>query len=211
MSRRGVFPLSPTLDSVGSLGASVECCARLDSVMTGSRVEPLASAPLADLRFALPTTPYIADGMDTTVSEAFDSAVGQLRDSGVSITQTPFDIFERLPQELERGGGFTAAESFHIHRRWIDTWSDVYDPRVLMRIRNGQYMSAADYLDLQWCRRDRMAEIDSLMMEYDALIMPTVSIVPPQFSDVVSENAYLTMNALVLKNTTIANLSGCVL
>src|SRR5487761_464401 len=52
----GVFPLSPTLDSVGSLANSVRCCAAVDAVLAAEPDTALSSIPLAALRLAVPVT-----------------------------------------------------------------------------------------------------------------------------------------------------------
>src|SRR3954467_15802808 len=54
----GVVPLSTSLDSIGPLANSVECCAIVDAVFAGDFLEgPIAipdAAPLAGLRFGIP-------------------------------------------------------------------------------------------------------------------------------------------------------------
>ncbi len=46
VSRQGVVPLAPSLDSVGPLANSASCCAALDRILTGSLGEDEAPAPL---------------------------------------------------------------------------------------------------------------------------------------------------------------------
>ena len=49
VSLKGVFPLAPSLDSVGPLAMTVSCCAALDSVLSGGSGEDEPSAALARL------------------------------------------------------------------------------------------------------------------------------------------------------------------
>ena len=81
----GVLPLAPSLDSVGPLAPSVACCAVIDAVLAGD--PPLAPvlASLQDLRLAVPTT-IVLDGMDATVSSAFDRALSLLARAGARIS-----------------------------------------------------------------------------------------------------------------------------
>src|SRR4030095_13423477 len=50
----GVVPLSTSLDSIGPIANSVECCAIIDAIFAGEPIAVPAAAPLAGLRFAVP-------------------------------------------------------------------------------------------------------------------------------------------------------------
>ena len=45
-------------------------------------------------------------------------------------------------------GGFAASEAWAWHRALVAEKAPGYDPRILARIRRGERMSAADYIDL---------------------------------------------------------------
>ena len=203
-SRDGVFPLSTTLDSVGPIAPTVDCCARLDAVMSGARPEPLTPSPIRGLRLAVPTT-YVQDGMDEHVAAAFDHALRRLRDAGAVVEEIEAAVLGDVPSLLE-GGGITAAESYHIHRGWLETRADHYDRRVRSRIERGGHMAAVDYLELLQRRQRIMARTDALLADYDALIMPTVPIVPPLLSELERDEDYARLNLLVLRNPTVGNL-----
>src|SRR5467141_1587470 len=59
----GAFPLSTSLDSIGPLAATVECCATLDAVLAGEPAGDLAPFPLAGLRMAVPQT-LVLEGVE---------------------------------------------------------------------------------------------------------------------------------------------------
>lgn len=42
----------------------------------------------------------------------------------------------------------TSAEAFSWHRQWMKDRADKYDPRVIVRIRPGETMTAANYIEL---------------------------------------------------------------
>src|SRR5262245_5191210 len=58
---RGAFPLSTSLDSIGPLVATVDCCAVLDAVLAGEPVSDLTPLPLGGLRLAAPQTMVLDD------------------------------------------------------------------------------------------------------------------------------------------------------
>jgi aspartyl-tRNA(Asn)/glutamyl-tRNA(Gln) amidotransferase subunit A len=205
---QGAFPLSTTLDSVGPLAATVECCAILDAVLAGEPVEDLAPFPLAGLRLAVPQT-VVLDDMEPAVARSFDSALAALRKAGARISDIPLREFAEL-REINAKGGFAAAQSYAIHRPLIARSEKLYDPKVLVRIVRGREQDAADYIDLVKARADFIARVRAITAPYDALMMPTVPVIPPRVSDLKADDVYRRINVLVLRNPSIANfLDGC--
>src|SRR5262249_57230569 len=80
----GVVPLSTSLDSIGPLANSVECCAIVDAIFAGESVAVPPSMPLAGLRLAVPMH-FVMDDLDPSVAKAFERAVRALGGVGVKI------------------------------------------------------------------------------------------------------------------------------
>jgi aspartyl-tRNA(Asn)/glutamyl-tRNA(Gln) amidotransferase subunit A len=205
---QGAFPLSTTLDSVGPLAASVECCAILDAVLAGEPVEDLAPFPLDGLRMAVPQTVAL-DDMEAAVARTFDAGLAALRKAGARISDIPLREFSEL-REINAKGGFAAAQSYAIHRPLIAKSEKLYDPKVLVRILRGREQDASHYIDLIKARADFIRRVRAITAPYDALVMPTVPVVPPRVSDLKADDVYRRTNVLVLRNPSIANfLNGC--
>src|ERR1700730_14378273 len=205
---QGAFAISPTLDSVGPLAASVECCAILDAVLAGEPVEDLVPFPLDGLRLAAPQT-VVLDDMEAKVAQAFDSGLAALRKADARITDIPLREFAEL-RAINVKGGFAAAQSYAIHRSLIAKSEKLYDPKVLVRILRGREQDAADYIDLIKARADFMRRVSAITAPYDALVMPTVPVIAPRVSELKEDDAYRRTNVLVLRNPSIANfLDGC--
>lgn len=206
----GAFPLSGSLDSIGPLARSVACCAALDALLAGSVPAPLEPRPLQGLRLLVPTTVAL-DELDPEVAEAFEAAVDRLSQAGAHITSAPVPEFAEVAG-INAKGGFTAAESYAVHRALLETREAAYDPRVSVRIKRGAGQSAADYLDLIAARRSLIARAQTRLSPYDALLMPTVAILPPRIADLADEAAYGRANLLALRNPTLINMiDGCAL
>jgi aspartyl-tRNA(Asn)/glutamyl-tRNA(Gln) amidotransferase subunit A len=204
----GVLPLSTTLDSIGPLARSVECCAIIDGILAGEELPALPLESVADLRFGVPTNVFL-DGMDATVAGAFERALRRLSEAGARVEEIVVPEFDALPQ-LNAKGGFGAAESWAWHRRLIEERGDRYDPRVLVRIRRGAEQSAADYIDLVAARARFVAAVAARTARFDALLAPTVPVVPPRFDEVAADADYARINALVLRNSAVVNMmDGC--
>jgi aspartyl-tRNA(Asn)/glutamyl-tRNA(Gln) amidotransferase subunit A len=198
--REGVYPLSQTLDSVGPLAHSTECCATLDAILRGVDPAPLREVPLNRIRLLLPTT-LVLDDVDEPVGRAFERAIEALSRAGVTIVRRPLDDLQRIPQ-INTGGGLAAAEAYAWHRELLEQRGSEYDPRVSMRILKGRDVNADEV------HAARAAVIDSTnrsTREFDALVMPTVPIIAPPLAAFETDADYIRLNALVLRNPSLAN------
>jgi aspartyl-tRNA(Asn)/glutamyl-tRNA(Gln) amidotransferase subunit A len=198
--REGVFPLSQTLDSVGPLARSTACCATLDAILRGVEPQPLPVTPLNSVRLLLPAT-LVLDDMDASVADAFERAIQTLARAGVTIVRQPLEELQRIPQ-INAGGGLAAAEAYALHRTLLEQHGDQYDPRVSMRILKGRDLNVDDLRD---ARAAVIESVNARTRSFDALVMPTVPIIPPPLAAFELDADYIRLNALVLRNPSLAN------
>ena len=204
----GVLPLSPSLDSVGPLANTVACCAVVDAILAGAPPSPLPCLPAAGLRLLMPTN-VVLDGMDASTERALDRAMQRLDRAGVVVVHKRLRAFDDIVQAHARGG-FAVVESYAWHRSLLARRSAQYDPRVANRILPGAHMLAADYVALVQSRARIIALFADEMAPYDALVMPTVPILPPSIAAFDNEENYKRLNGLVLRNPAQINfLDGC--
>jgi aspartyl-tRNA(Asn)/glutamyl-tRNA(Gln) amidotransferase subunit A len=204
----GGVPLSVTLDSYGPIARSVGCCAAMDAVLADEPIAPVVPRPIKGMRLAVPTT-VMLDDLSSAVARAFERALDRLAGAGAVIERIAVPEFAEVAA-LNVGGGFSAAESWAWHRALIAKKAELYDPRVISRIRRGESLSAADYVDLIAIRRAIIAGFERRVAPYDALIAPTVAITPPVIADLVHDAAYTKANMLSLRNCALINiLDGC--
>ena len=199
----GVIPLSPTLDSVGPLARSVQCCATTDAVLAGATPRTLPPMALRGLRLAVPAN-LVMDGMDATTTEAFSRALTRLDNLGVRVTHLTFPQFDEIAA-ANRTGGFAAAESWAWHEALLAKHADVYDPRVRARIERGKTMTAADYIRLLQDRARIIASFDEATAPYDAVALPTAPIAPPRIDSLADDADFVRTNNLVLRNCALFN------
>jgi aspartyl-tRNA(Asn)/glutamyl-tRNA(Gln) amidotransferase subunit A len=199
----GVSPLAPSLDSVGPLAPSVGCCAVIDGMLAGETPALPTPANPGGLRLAVPGN-VVLDGMDTVVSSAFDLALAALARAGARISTVRFPAFDAV-SAVNAKGGFAAAEAYAWHHELLSQRGADYDPRIRIRIERGARMTATDYLEVLAARRHLIAEFDASTQEFDALVMPTVPIVPPRIAELEDEREYNRINLLILRNTALGN------
>ncbi len=204
----GAFPLSSHLDSIGPIARTVGCCAIVDSILSDTPVAPLPPRKIDDLRLAVPVGVALKD-LDDDVAAAFDAALDRLKAKGVRIDRIPVPEFDEVGS-INSKGGFTAAESYAWHRNLLAKQRDRYDPRVSIRIERGTEQSAADYIDLLAARASLIERATQRIAPYDAIVLPTVALMPPRISDLEADEAYGRANLLSLRNCTLINMmDGC--
>ena len=204
----GAIPLSTTLDTACAITRTVRDAVLLHELLADRTVR-LDGRPLSAMRFAVPSTTML-DALDTTVAAAFARSVAALRAAGAHIE----DI--ALPELAELAGmqtraAFSPAEAWAWHRPLLATREALYDPRVAARIRRGEHMSAADYIELQRARADWISRMQQAARGIDAWLSPTVPCVAPPLAELVSDDsAFFAANALLLRNPSVVNmLDGC--
>jgi aspartyl-tRNA(Asn)/glutamyl-tRNA(Gln) amidotransferase subunit A len=204
----GAVPLSVTLDSIGPLARTVNCCAVLDAVLANEQVTRLQPRAIKGMRLAVPTTVAL-DDLEDAVAKTFERALEKLAREGALIERIAVPEFlDVAPMSIK--GGFPAAESYAWHRYLIVAKGDIYDPRVASRILRGESQSAADYIDLVNARKSLIARAAARLAPYDALVLPTTANTPPALSDMKDDQAFTRANLLSLRNCTLINLiDGC--
>ncbi len=208
---QGALPLSTTLDTVCAMTRTVRDTILAHEILSARRV-PQTDKPLSSYRLAV-VRDFMQDGMDASVSRAFERSLQTLRAAGAQIEEIA------LPELLEIGpmmrtGGLSPAESYAWHRQLLVQNGDLYDPRVAQRIRIGAGMMAHEYIDLLHARTAWIQRIEAALRQHDAVLSPTAPIVAPLLSDVAPgperDAEFFRVNGLLLRNTAAVNtLDGC--
>ena len=207
----GVLPLSFTLDSAGPIARSVADCALLDQVLAAETNGVPAPARLRGLRLAVPGTVF-QDDLSPAVARAFAGALERLSVAGVTLIDLPMAEFAHAAAVSPRGA-LASAEAFAVHRQWMKDGADKYDPRVIARIRAGETITAASYIELLQLRQRFVRTINAAASGYDAMLMPTTPDTAPTIADAGKDDeTYFRLNGRMLRNTAIVNLfDGCAL
>jgi aspartyl-tRNA(Asn)/glutamyl-tRNA(Gln) amidotransferase subunit A len=200
----GVFPLSQSLDSVGPLAASVGCCAILDAFLAAESSPALDTREVRGARLAVPQR-YVMDNLDPHVARSFGRALSQLSKARAELIELPLAELDAISR-LNAKGGFAAAEAYALHRQRLDTQRAQIDPRVSMRILRGREQSAADYIDLFSARADLKRATERQLAPFDAVVLPTCATVAPMLEELESDEEYIRLNLLAVRNSTVVNL-----
>ncbi len=202
----GVVPLCPRFDTIGPLCRSVEDAALILALLRGAPTAPdLTGASLGDLRLAVLEDPALPP-VDPVPAAAFEAALERIAASGGLLGTM---ILPAVSHALDLSGCLFAGEAYGLWRDEIEARPDVMFGPVRERFRSGAGYSAPDFV-AAWNRLDALrADWAEAAARFDAILMPSVSILPPRVAPLLADPAaFVTSNLHALRNTRIANLFG---
>jgi aspartyl-tRNA(Asn)/glutamyl-tRNA(Gln) amidotransferase subunit A len=203
VSRRGVFPLSYTLDHCGPLTRTVEDCAiMMQALAAYDPLDPAsADVPAPDYRAAL--GPRL-DGMTIGVIRHFherDAVAGFGPENAPSAAYT--EAFDRACRTLESLGArlvdltlsplidyadanrlIMLAEAYALHERDFRERPEVFGRHVCARIGLGAFLSAADYVEATRQRRELCREFARALEPVDVAISANATGPAPRIDEV---------------------------
>lgn len=213
VSSRGVIPLSLWLDHVGPLAATVEDAAIVLQAIAGYDAGDITAAdvPVADyvsamresvkaLRVGVPRG-YFFDDLDPEVASAMEHALRGISTLVAEIKEVQLDVpTDRTLQ---------AAESYAYHAENVAKSSELYQPETLRRIRSGEKISAAEYIQRHRELEEARRRIGEVFADVDVLVTPTMPIPAPAIADLKANPAALRPAELkLLRNTRPFNVWG---
>ena len=204
LSVEGSVPLVASFDTVGPLCRTVEDAALMLSALEGAPAPDLRGATLQGTRLLV-----LENGLHDARNgprDGFDSAVARLRNAGAQISR---DRLACVDEALSLSGVLFTTEAYATWRDQIEAQPDVMFAEIRDRFRAGGQFSGVDFV-AAWQRLDALrAEYNRLTAGFDAVILPTSPILPPNLERLETDSDYyVTENLLALRNTRIGNLMG---
>ena len=205
LSLEGVVPLALKFDTVGPLCRSVEDAALLLATLEGRTPPDLAGVDIEGRHFAVLDT-VAMDELRDAPAAAFAATLEQLREAGARITHIEVpEIAEVMPLST----CLYTAEAYGLWRDVIEARPELMYHEILERFRLGKGFSGPDYV-AAWAKLEtaRIA-YDRAVAQYDAVILPSAPILPPNLERLTTDHDYyIAENLLALRNTRIGNLMG---
>lgn len=201
----GVVPLALKFDTVGPLCRSVEDAGLLLAALEGTKPADLHHATLENRRFAVLRTVAMDDVVDTA-NDAFEDALEKLKIAGATVEN--IDVPE-VTDAIPLSGCLYTSEAYGLWRDVIEANPEAMYSEILERFRLGKSFSAPDYV-AAWAKLEvaRMG-YDAAVAGYDAVLLPTAPILPPNLEQLNQDHDYyVEQNLMTLRNTRIGNLLG---
>ncbi len=205
VSLDGVVPLCPRFDTVGPLTRTVEDAGLMLAALEGGRAADLEGARLEGSRFLVLESVAFDDIRDAPRA-GFEGAVERLATAGAQITRGVVDV---VAPALDLSGVLFATEAYGTWKDTIEANPDVMFAEVRERFRGGAAFSGTDYV-AAWQALERYRKAYLAATEgYDAVLVPTCPILPPNLERLASDSAFFVAeNLMTLRNTRIGNLMG---
>ena len=205
ISNKGVVPLCERFDTVGPLCRSVEDAVLVLAALEGRKAPDLSNSSISGARLAVLETVALDDVRDAPLA-GFNSAVERLKRAGANVTR--IEVPE-VSDALDLSGLLFASEAYGIWKDTIEAAPELMFAEILERFRSGANVSAPDYI-AGWVALERYkAAYLAQTAGFDAVLIPTSPILPPNAERLLSDSEYyVTENLYALRNTRIGNLMG---
>jgi aspartyl-tRNA(Asn)/glutamyl-tRNA(Gln) amidotransferase subunit A len=207
VSRRGVFPLSFSLDTVGPMTRTARDAALIMNVIAGYDSRDPSSANMPDedftaalgqsmsgLRIGIPDE-FFYDIIDPEVAEAMCVATGMLGELGATVERVSIPV---LNHSLAISSTILIAEAAEVHTENLRDRPQDIGADVRGRLQTGALTSAHDYLKAQRARTEFNNQMAEVMERYDILVAPTSAIGAPKINQTHIEIGGRQENALSL-------------
>lgn len=219
VSRRGVFPLSWTLDHVGPLARTVEDAATVlhaiagpdpgDPSTLGHPVPDFVAGlrqPPAGARIGVVTDAYHEE-MAEDVRVLFRAALDVLASLGFRAEPAPYP---RPNDGRTSAFAIILAEAASVHEDWVRDRPEDYGPETLDLLRQGLFVTAAQYLRAQKVRALLLQEMEDLLRPYAALVLPTTPTTAPAIKQktIALAGREVEVRGLLTRFTRLINLVG---
>lgn len=213
VSSRGVIPLSASLDHVGPFARSVTDVAMVLQAIAGFDPADITSAkaPVADyvsatrqetksLRVGV-ARDYFFDDLHPEIAAAVEHALSGIR----TLVGEVKDVRLEVPTDRT----LQAAESYSYHAESVAKNPDLYQAETLRRIRTGEKVSAAEYIqqrrELEAARRS----VQGMFADVDLLVTPSMPMAAPSIAELTaSPDALRPAELRLLRNTRPFNVWG---
>jgi len=181
VSRRGVVPLSPSLDTVGPMAWTVEDCAILLQAIAGHDAADTASVsvpvpdylkalrePVKGMRIGVIAHFYEHDLPATAeVKQAMAESIRHLEALGCTVEEVRTASLHAFNA---CGRVIIASEAYAIHEQDLTERPEIYSRSFRVRVMGGGLLRAADYIQAQRHRLTLMQQFNALFDKFDLLV-----------------------------------------
>ncbi len=184
VSRRGILPLSFSLDHGGPMCWTSEDCAIMMQALAGHDPQDPGSADypvgdftagigsgIAGLRVGvvrhfyehdMPAEPEVIAATEASL-QALTGLGARLRD----VTLSSFQTYSGIGSIISR------SEAFSLHQDTVTRTPELYGSFGRQRLMAGGFVAASDYINAQRHRSRLIAEVAAVMQDVDVLVLPT--------------------------------------
>lgn len=201
----GVFPLAPSLDTLGFLARRARDIALVDEVLAGDAGRITSRAAGRDLSRWPIIVPegVLTEDLEAPVAAAFEIALQRIAAAGGRIERRPVPAIEAAQMTLSQHGAMVGFEAVKVHAALLAAPARLarIDPNVRQRLQQAARRPAEDYVALVTQRARLAADLAADIGEA-ILVCPTVPHLAPECAPLLSDPArFAAVNLRTLRNT----------
>jgi aspartyl-tRNA(Asn)/glutamyl-tRNA(Gln) amidotransferase subunit A len=174
ISTHGIHPLSPTLDTPGTMARRVRDAAVLyKALQDADDPLPALDGGVRGLKLASLPAPD-REGVQAEVLEAYDRSLEKLAELGARVVdiELPFRLTDFVSVHL------SMAEGYYVNKATIDDPNSKVDEVVRKRLSNGAKILAHEYYASLRLREEQIQRFNDAMRGIDAFLTPSTETVP---------------------------------
>jgi aspartyl-tRNA(Asn)/glutamyl-tRNA(Gln) amidotransferase subunit A len=188
VSRLGVIPLAPSLDTVGVISSNARDAAAILQVIAGHEINDVTtvdsgpteylkamSRPFVGAQIGVVRN-YFSDFIDPSVTENFNKFISSLEEIGCKAHEIELDGIDEI---YDKWLLIRRAEATAFHLRWLESTPELYGEDVRRLLELGKDLRAVDYVNALNARPLSMERFASSMKEFDFIALPTTCIPAP--------------------------------
>lgn len=219
VSKRGVYPLSWTLDHAGPMTRTISDNAiLLNALVMYDAEDPdavsneaedftrLIGKELTGSKIGIPDRFYF-DQLDEEVAQAIQETTFHFEQLGaeiVTVTLPDMESFSEAQRIILR------CDAYALHEKNLADFPDEWDEEVKERLLTAIGTSGADYANARQVKKKAEKQFAAILDEVDALLTPTIAILPPdideRFAD--GQNGTQHIRSTITRLTGPTNLTG---
>jgi aspartyl-tRNA(Asn)/glutamyl-tRNA(Gln) amidotransferase subunit A len=213
VSSRGVIPLSASLDHVGPLAASVADAAIVLQAIAGYDAGDVASCrvPVDDYVSALRESakPLRAGVARSYFFDDLDPETAASMEEAIVVIKTLVSQVREIELAVPTDRTLQAAEAYAYHEKHIAESAELFQPETLRRLRSGENISAADYIQRLRELAEARRNIADAFANIDLIVTPTTPTPAPLIHDLkTNPDALRPAELKLLRNTRPFNVWG---
>lgn len=209
MSHEGVFPLAPSLDSIGPLAKNVADCIITDAIMANDIAADITllpqELPLHNLTIGVPEG-RLFEHTNEQILTQFQKILLVLEQKGARILKITIDDLLDDMDHITRIGSIAGIEASHVHREWLHDDTAPVGPDLARTLRKRSLISKEAYQQQLFERQQLVRLMDERLNNYDLMVTPTCPIFASPIADLIdNRDEYNRVEDLLLRNNQIAN------
>lgn len=168
ISLEGIYPLAPSLDTVGSLCKDIDNTVRaMELLEPGFKLKPVSCSKVAF---------FSADALPSIKQIVMDS-IGL---AGITLEEIQIDQWEKASEVCLT---IMHYEAWNVNKMLIQRCPDLISQEVLTRLLKGKAVTKDDLTEAYLIAESFKDQMKSIFEKFNFLITPTLAIYPPKLSD----------------------------